>query len=145
MNFTSEGRDYSARKLDAFGQFAIARKILPLLPAAAPVVAALLEERDAPFTPADAANLLAKSEPIAMALARMPDDDFNSMMRSCLSVVEFKGTDRQFHPLMSDGVLMLPLSIFELIPIVARVVTENLFPTSAAVEKLRTAARIFQE
>ena len=80
-----------------------------------------------------------------MALARMPDDDFNSMLRSCLSVVEFKGTDRQFHPLMSDGVLMLPLSIFELIPIVARVVTENLFPTSAAVEKLRTAARIFQE
>ena len=109
MNFTSEGRDYSARKLDAFGPFAIARKILPLLPAAAPVV------------------------------------DFNSMLRSCLSVVEFKGTDRQFHPLMSDGVLMLPLSIFELIPIVARVVTENLFPTSAAVEKLRTAARIFQE
>lgn len=145
-NFTIEGREYSARKLDAFGQFAIARKILPLFSAAAPAVALLLQDRgDKPFTSEDAALLLSKSEPIAQAIAHMPEPDFNGLIQACLSVVEFRGTDRQFHPLLADGILMLPLSMFEVLPIMYMVICENLRPTSAVADKLRTVAARWKE
>lgn len=83
MNVTINGVEYSTGKLDAFRQFHITRRLLPVmlgLAGAADSVAAILSGSGAPNP--------AELQPMADAIAGMSDTDAEYVLQNCLAVCQ---------------------------------------------------------
>lgn len=78
--FSVNGFDYRSSKMDALTQLHVVRRL-------SPVIGAL---RDFAAGGADAAKALDVLEPVAMVAARLPDEDVNYIVNSCLSTVQRK-------------------------------------------------------
>src|SRR5690348_10469618 len=90
MQFDINGQQYQSSKLDAFKQFHVARRLAPLLSGVSAALKggveppAVAEGESAPQE-VDFADFL---EPMADALAHMPDADCDYVLFTCLSVVQ---------------------------------------------------------
>jgi hypothetical protein len=76
MEFEIKGQQYRSGKLDAFKQFHVSRRLAPVLSG----MASLAESPQTDFT-----ELL---QPVAEAIAHMPDSDCDYILQTCLSVVQ---------------------------------------------------------
>jgi|SRR5690348_9329885 len=135
MQFEINGHQYQSAKLDAFKQFHVARRLAPLLSG---VSAALKSTGVAPApaegeaTPsqdaaprADFADFL---EPMADALAHMPDADCDYILFTCLSVVQRQqgnGWAKVVAP-GSRSMMFEDIDMGEMIGITLKVVQENI-------------------
>ena len=124
--FTLNGQQYSAGKMDAFKQLHVSRKIGPIIPPLIPVFLKL-SKSSVPLTE----NLAAIGEllgPFADGLASMPDETAEYVMGTCLSVVQRKqGND--WAPVWSERgrtCMFDDMGLDVLIPIVVRVIQSNL-------------------
>lgn len=105
IEFDIGGVTYRTAKLDAFAQLHVSRKIAPVLPKLLPAifkvagsgqkgVFAALSKGDSATVDAEAINDLAAAlEPVAEALAAMPDQDAEYVYAACLSVVQRRQGD----------------------------------------------------
>jgi hypothetical protein len=86
LEFTLDGNDYRAGKLDAFQQLHVSRKLAAVLPKAVPGLLAMAGSAE------DAANdlgsLVAAFAPAGEALAAMPEADVDFVFHTCLAVVQ---------------------------------------------------------
>ncbi|TDT01686.1 Bacteriophage protein [Erwinia rhapontici] len=129
MEFSINGVEYRAVKLDVFAQLKVCRKLLPLLSS---VVADLSELRGA------AGNLSADSAAlnnaintvlpkIADVVADMPDESVDAILHPCLSVVSRKSAAGNWTPVFTQGLLMFDdIDLFTMLNIAGRVVADNL-------------------
>jgi hypothetical protein len=108
MELEIKGQNYRFGVLDAFKQFHLARRI-------APVMGSL----------AQAGGLKDALQPIAEAVARMPDQDCNFVLQTCLRSVQ-----RQSGPVWANifvgESLMFDLGV--MLQLTAKVIQENLGP-----------------
>jgi hypothetical protein len=84
LEFTVEGVDYRAGKLNAFQQLHVSRKLAGILPKVFPALLA------ASGGATDLAALASACEPAAEALAAMPEADVDFVYHTCLGVVARK-------------------------------------------------------
>lgn len=97
--FSLNGREFRTGKLDALTQLAIAVKLMPIIPALQPVMAAVAEQRAASVE-ADRAVIAGVEPPagpapldleavgrLGMAMNALPDEGRNYIIGACLSVV----------------------------------------------------------
>lgn len=121
---TIVGNTYRYGKLNAFQQFHIERRIMPLVFSALPVffgVAGKTEESATSFQ-----DILEKSRPLADVLSKMSDEDADYVTRTCLSVIQRK-QGMEWVSLMSDGRLMFDdLDAFETVLLSFFVIRRNL-------------------
>lgn len=91
MDFEINGKQYRSGKLDAFKQFHVARRLAPLLSGVSSAVKtegatpAAEGETTAPAPKRDFADFL---EPMADAIAHMPDADCDYILFTCLGAVQ---------------------------------------------------------
>jgi len=93
--FEVAGHRYASRKLDAFTQFHVVRKlapaVAPLVSAAQPMLAAYVAAKasgeGAAGSLADVGALLDNLEPLLKVLADLPADDCDFVLGTCLSAV----------------------------------------------------------
>jgi hypothetical protein len=81
--FEVDGVKYRSRKLNAFEQIHVFRKLAPILGSASSMIEAL--------RPHDGATLdidMGALMPLIDAIAGMPEDDVNFVLKKCLSVVQ---------------------------------------------------------
>lgn len=81
LEFAINDQQYRAGKLNAFQQLHVSRKIAPILPRLLPAFAGLSAGNENLSTLAEAL------EPVAQALASMPDADCEFVFGTCLGVV----------------------------------------------------------
>lgn len=96
LEFDHKGQTYRAGKLDAMRQFHVTRRLAPLLPDLA----------KAGITPGATGDVTAILEPLAKAVAAMPDADAEYVLNTCLSVVERKQAAGGWAKVMTGGQLM---------------------------------------
>jgi hypothetical protein len=84
--FEQGDHSYRVSRLDAFKQFHLTRKIAPVIPTLIPAFMTLrdVSESAATGNPEGMAQAFA---PFAAGIARMPDDDAEFILGTCLSVV----------------------------------------------------------
>lgn len=91
MDFEISGNTYRSSKLDAFKQFHVARRLAPLLSGVSSAVktegAQPVAEGDTP-APAPQRDFADFLEPMADALAHMPDADCDYILFTCLGAVQ---------------------------------------------------------
>jgi hypothetical protein len=85
LEFEISGQRYRAEKLDAFKQLHVSRKIAPIVPKLLPMFLKFAESGDA--MKADLTGMAQAFEPLAQALADMPDADCEYVFNACLGVV----------------------------------------------------------
>lgn len=85
LEFEISGQRYRAEKLDAFKQLHVSRKIAPIIPKLLPMFMKFAEQGDS--MKADLAGMAEAFEPLAQALADMPDADCEYVFNACLGVV----------------------------------------------------------
>lgn len=118
--FTVSGHHYKSRKMDAFKQLHVARRIGPLFGGLGDAYKKYLESGN---------NPMVIVEPVAVALAAIPDADVDYVINSCLDVCE-RG---QGDPVKvwanvrgSTGLMFEDIELAEMIQICWYVVQENL-------------------
>lgn len=135
MQFELNGHQYQSGKLDAFKQFHVARRLAPLLSG----VSAALKDGIAPpaqaeGTTPDAAVPGPKVEfadflePMADALAHMPDADCDYVLFTCLSVVQ-RQQGSGWAKLVAQGsrsMMFEDIDMGEMIGITLKVIQENI-------------------
>lgn len=85
IEFEISGQRYRAEKLDAFKQLHVSRKIAPIIPKLLPMFMKFAGNADA--LKDDLAGMAEAFEPLAQALADMPDADCEYVFNACLGVV----------------------------------------------------------
>ena len=85
LEFEIAGQRYRAEKLDAFKQLHVSRKIAPIIPKLLPMFMKFAGNADALRDDLD--GLAEAFEPLAQALADMPDADCEYVFGACFSVV----------------------------------------------------------
>jgi hypothetical protein len=85
IEFEIGGQRYRAEKLDAFKQLHVSRKIAPIIPKLLPMFQKFAGSKDALKDDLD--GLAEAFEPLAQALAEMPDADCEHVFAACLGVV----------------------------------------------------------
>jgi len=85
IEFEIGGQRYRSEKLDAFKQLHISRKIAPIIPKLLPVFLKFAGKADA--LKEDLGALAEAFEPLAQALAEMPDADCEYVFAACLGAV----------------------------------------------------------
>lgn len=97
------GHNYKVGTLDAFKQFHVARRVMPIL-AQIGINAAKLQDM----------GKLSKSEqgfdailgPVSDVVAKMPEEDVNYILHSCLAVCKREQPDGRWAPVFVRGQLM---------------------------------------
>jgi hypothetical protein len=88
IEYEVAGQTYRAtRKLDAFKQFAVSRRMAPLLAIMGAEVVALARAPKAPEADRTV-RFVGLFPAVAEALSKMTDDDCNYILHNCLSVVQ---------------------------------------------------------
>lgn len=85
IEFEIGGQRYRAEKLDAFKQLHVSRKIAPIVPKLLPMFLKFSEQGDS--MKEDLTGMAEAFEPLAQALADMPDADCEYVFNACLGVV----------------------------------------------------------
>jgi hypothetical protein len=85
IEFEIGAQRYRAEKLDAFKQLHVSRKIAPIIPKLLPMFLKFAGNAEA--LKDDLAGMAEAFEPLAQALADMPDADCEYVFNACLSVV----------------------------------------------------------
>lgn len=85
LEFEISGQKYRAEKLDAFKQLHVSRKIAPIVPKLLPMFMKFAGNAGA--LQDDLAGMAEAFEPLAQALADMPDADCEYVFNACLGVV----------------------------------------------------------
>ncbi len=139
MEFELDGRQFRVKKLDAFKQLHLSRKVAPLLPPLAPLIIKISEnakneigaKSSSPLS-TDILAFAALAEPFAEALADMKDEHAEHIFTLTLTSVEIQTntTPNVWMPLWIPGSKMASEIEFndaaKLLPIVVRVIIHNL-------------------
>ena len=132
MEFKLHGHQFRLKKLSAFDQMHLSRKIAPLLPPLAPLIMEMSKkERKDPLS-ADILSFAKLAGPFADALAEMQDQHAEQVFNLTLSSVEVQTDERQnvWVPLWHPSAKMASVSELndaaKLLPIVSRVIMHNL-------------------
>lgn len=121
VEFSIGGVEYRADQLDAFKQLHVSRKIAPVVPKLIPVFVLLQQSAHD-----DLAALGTAAAPFAEALAALPEADVDYVVKTCLTSVK-RQQGGAWAPMMAGGALMFAdLDLGEMLPIVVRVLRENL-------------------
>ena len=100
-DFTIAGQNYKSRKMNAFAQFHVARRLGPIFSSLAD--AFKRAKRD------DAGNILNQLdvfEPVATALAALKDNDAEYVLNSCLATCQRQNSNLWSEVLSPQGVMM---------------------------------------
>lgn len=132
MQFELKGHQYQSGKLDAFKQFHVARRLAPLLSG---VGAALKGNGEQPkqgdgeaAAAAQKADFSDFLEPMADALAHMPDADCDYILFTCLAVVQ-RQQGNGWAKVLAQGSRSLmfdDIDMGEMIGITMKVIQENI-------------------
>ena len=121
---TIAGNTYRYGKLNAFQQFHIERRILPLVLSAFPVFFGTDTKNE--DSAVSFREMMEKSRPLADVLSKMSDEDADYVTSTCLSVIQRK-QGMEWVSLMSDGRLMFDdLDAFETVLLSFFVIRRNL-------------------
>lgn len=127
MEFEISGNNYRSGKLDAFKQFHVSRRLAPVLSGLA--IAANGSEAD----------FSAFLQPIAEAVAQMPDADCDYILHTCLGVVQ-RQQGNAWANIYAQGAKTLmfdDIDLAAMLQIAAKVIQDNLAGFfSAGVAKL---------
>lgn len=85
LEFEIAGQRYRAEKLDAFKQLHVSRKIAPIVPKLLPMFLKFAGNKES--LKDDLAGMAEAFEPLAQALADMPDADCEYVFGACFSVI----------------------------------------------------------
>lgn len=123
MEFDIKGVAYRAAKLSVFDQLHISRKLLPVLAG----MASDFSQMQTVIREKNMAGAMESIVPkIAKELAALSNEDCNTVIYPCLSVVSRKNGD-VWTAVFSHGVLQFDdISLFSLLQIVARVIGDSL-------------------
>ncbi len=121
---TIAGNTYRYGKLNAFAQFHLERRIMPLVFSAFPVFFGAADKKEDSVV--SFKDILEKSKPLADILSKMSDEDADYITRTCLSVIQRK-QGMEWVSVMSDGHLMFDdLDAFETVLLSFFVIRRNL-------------------
>jgi len=143
MEFELHDRKFRVKKLSAFGQLHLSRRVAPLLPPLAPLIVKITqkarEERekgeDGPAGSLLSTDVLALAElalPFAEALASMSDEDAErvfTMTLTCVEVLTDPGHNVWMPLWLAGGKAPMVMELDDaaaLLPIVVRVIVHNL-------------------
>lgn len=139
MEFDLDGRKFRVKKLSAFDQLHLSRKVAPLLPPLAPLIMKISENarneeqgKSKSLLSTDILAFAELAEPFAEALADMKDQHAEQVFTLTLSSVEVQTSAAQnvWMPLWIPGSKMaseIELNdAAKLLPIVVRVIIHNL-------------------
>lgn len=113
---------YKIEKLNVNKQIKVTRKVLPLFSLIYPEIEGKLKEN--PDQKIEWSGLLPK---IATYIAEMSDDDCNSIIYPCLSVVKREDAEGNFVPVSKNTeILFDDMDILIVIQLVMQVITESL-------------------
>jgi len=125
--FVVGGHTYKARKMDATTQLHVARRLSPLIGAFKDALPP--RKGDEPLSLMDV-----KIEPLAAALAAMPDDVVDYVLSNTLSLVQRKmDGDRGWAPVWTSAAkrpMFDDIGMIEMLSICVRVVLDNIGPFS---------------
>lgn len=144
IEFEIAGQRYRAEKLDAFKQLHVSRKIAPIVPKLLPMFLKMSEKKDA--LKEDLAGMAEAFEPLAQALADMPDADCEYVFNACLGVVA-RHQQGNWASVWSGGSLMFDdIDIGTMVQITSKVIwdslgnfTRGLFANAATAAGQKTA------
>jgi hypothetical protein len=131
IEFENGGILFRADRLDAFKQLHVSRKIAPVLPKLIPVFLKLAKASESEagteaLLSGDMAGFVEAAGPFADAFAAMPEADVDYVVRTCLSAVR-RNHAGAWAPVMREGAMMFDdLGLEHLLPVVVRVLRENL-------------------
>ncbi|MGF6837066.1 hypothetical protein QF001_000933 [Paraburkholderia youngii] len=126
LEFEVAGQRYRAEKLDAFKQLHVSRKIAPIVPKLLPMFLKFAEQGDS--MKADLAGMAEAFEPLAQALADMPDADCEYVFNACLAVVA-RNQGGNWASVWSGGSLMFDdIDIGAMVQIASKVIWDSLGP-----------------
>lgn len=122
-DFTVGKHDYKSRKMDAFKQLHIARRIAPLFGS--------LGDAYKKFSASDKKDPLVILEPVSQAISSLRDADVDYIINNCLAVCQRNsspnaGTAVWSNVMSSGGLQFEDIEMAEMIQIVWYVVQENL-------------------
>lgn len=114
--FEINGQQYRAAKLDAFKQFHVSRRL-------APVLSGLVFSADG-----GVGDFTALLQPIAEAVARMPDADCDFILDACLSVVKRQqgGNWSTIYAGANQALMFDDIDMAVMLQIAAKVIQENI-------------------
>lgn len=139
--FEVAGTAYKSRKMDAFQQFHIARKLTPAVAPFMHSLAPLLAISSGAVQPADMVDALM---PLMQAIAAMPTEDCDFVIHSCLAVVDRQQPgglgwaplfNREAKRMMFDDIDMP-----QMMAITARVIQDNVASFSNALRSVSSGA-----
>ena len=124
LEFEIAGQRYRAEKLDAFKQLHVSRKIAPIIPKLLPMFLKFAEQKDA--LKDDLAGMAEAFEPLAQALAEMPDADCEYVFNACLSMV-MRNHQNNWASIWVGGSLMFDdIDLGAMVQITAKVIWDSL-------------------
>jgi hypothetical protein len=145
-----DGKTYQINRLTPKKAFHVARRLAPFLGAILPHLRTLFEKGDDGKMPAADTFLERGAEllpAIADIIAKMPNDDCDFIIDTCLSVVSLR-QDRGSAPVMSNSLMMFDfIDMKVMLQLTAEVVKVNLadfFPTSPPPGSDAAAAMVMQ-
>ena len=114
MDFEIGSQNFRSTKLDAFKQFHLSRRLVP-------VVGAL-----ATLASSDSNDFNAVVGPLSAAIASMPDADCDYILKTCLATVQIQ-QGSAWSPVMRGDVLMFEtIDLSVMLQIAAKVIQDNL-------------------
>jgi len=124
IEFEIAGHRYRAEKLDAFKQLHVSRKIAPIVPKLLPMFLKFSTMGDS--MKADLAGMASAFEPLAQALAEMPDADCEYVFNACLGVVA-RHQQGNWASIWTNGGLMFDdIDLGVMVQIAAKVIWDSL-------------------
>lgn len=131
MEVTLQDKNFRVGKLNALDQLYVYKRLSPILPAFAigfEKVGKLAEAGEL----AEEENLISMSEmvlafsPIIETFSRIPDDDMDFILKTCLAVVQIQD-GKEWHPVASNGHIMYDsLDVSDMLNLVFYVVRDEL-------------------
>jgi hypothetical protein len=129
IDFEHEGANYRMRKLNAFDQLAVLKRIAPLVP---PLIPLATEFKNKKLS-LNIGALPGLIQPLVEAFGDMKDEDQQKVISICLSAIQREQvTDARtaFVPIWNHGSKLMMFEdlydIFKQLPLVVRVIKENL-------------------
>lgn len=124
LEFEVAGQRYRAEKLDAFKQLHVSRKIAPIVPKLLPMFMKFAEQKGA--LQDDIAGMAEAFEPLAQALAEMPDADCEYVFNACLGMV-MRNQQGNWASIWAGGSLMFDdIDLGAMVQITAKVIWDSL-------------------
>ncbi|WP_047236644.1 phage tail assembly chaperone [Chromobacterium subtsugae] len=140
IEFELNGAEYRAGKLDAMKQFHLSRRLAPVIPALIPLFSLAAKGGLDNLLSNDTAGVAAAAEPLARALAEMPDDHAEFVIATCMSAVRRRQGD-QWSSVWLNGVCMFDdMELDTILPLVVRVLRDNLGGFMAGLVTKQTAS-----